>query len=135
MSIYTTKKANQNDSIFASRNADLPLSKYKMPEKENDPKIILELVREELFLDGNARQNLATFCQTYLDEEVHELMDLSISKNMIDKDEYPQTAEIEDRCVNMISHLWNVPDGMNSVGTSTVGSSEACMQGERSCPV
>jgi glutamate decarboxylase len=129
MSIYTTKKANQNDSIFASRNADLPLSKYKMPEKENDPKIILELVREELFLDGNARQNLATFCQTYLDEEVHELMDLSISKNMIDKDEYPQTAEIEDRCVNMISHLWNVPDGMNSVGTSTVGSSEACMLG------
>ena len=48
-------------------------------------------------LDGNARQNLATFCQTWEEPEVHALMELSINKNMIDKDEYPQTAEIERR--------------------------------------
>ena len=31
-------------------------------------------------------------------------------KNMIDKDEYPQTAEIEARCVNIIADLWNSPE-------------------------
>jgi glutamate decarboxylase len=100
-----------------------------MPERESDPHVIKELVKDELFLDGNARQNLATFCQTYHDEEVRELMDLSIDKNMIDKDEYPQTAELEERCVNMIAQLWNAPDELETVGTSTVGSSEACMLG------
>ena len=29
---------------------------------------------------------------------------------MIDKDEYPQTAELEMRCVNMLSRLWNSPE-------------------------
>ncbi|MGI6721870.1 MAG: glutamate decarboxylase [Anaerovoracaceae bacterium] len=128
MAIYQENE-NSEESIFSSHNIGHELPKYKMPQKENDPKIIKELIEDELFLDGNARQNLATFCQTYEDKAVHELMDISISKNMIDKDEYPQTAEIEERCVNIISHLWNSPEGMCPVGTSTVGSSEACMLG------
>ena len=37
-------------------------------------------------------------------------MDLSIDKNMIDKDEYPATAEIESRCVHMLADLWNSPE-------------------------
>ena len=53
------------------------------------------MVSDELMLDGNSRQNLATFCQTWVEPEVLALMALSIDKNMIDKDEYPQTAEIE----------------------------------------
>ena len=61
-------------------------------------------VADELMLDGNARQNLATFCQTWFDDGIHKLMDLSLDKNMIDKDEYPATAEIESRCV----HLWRI---------------------------
>ena len=85
--------------------------------------------RDELFLDGNARQNLSTFCQTWLDPEVHELMDLSIDKNMIDKDEYPATAEIESRCVNILADLWRSPEAANTIGCSTTGSSEACMLG------
>ncbi len=80
-------------------------------------------------MDGNAKQNLATFCQTYEDAEIRELMDLCIDKNMIDKDEYPQTAEIEGRCIHMLANLWNGPEGANTLGTSTVGSSEACMLG------
>ncbi|MGL5111624.1 MAG: glutamate decarboxylase [Flavobacterium sp.] len=89
-----------------------------------------QIVQDELFLDGNARQNLATFCQTWEEEEIHKLMDLSISKNMIDKDEYPQTAELEMRCVNMLASLWNAPHfEENATGTSTIGSSEACMLG------
>ena len=80
-------------------------------------------------LDGNARQNLATFCQTWEEPEVHRLMDLAIDKNMIDKDEYPQTAEIERRCVHMLADLWNAPESANTVGASAIGSSEACMLG------
>lgn len=129
MSLYEKNKDSFNESIFSSHNIGSELSKYKMPEKESDPNVILELVKDELFLDGNARQNLATFCQTFLPKEVHELMDLSISKNMIDKDEYPQTAEIERRCVHILSQLWHSPDEAKSIGTSTVGSSEACMLG------
>lgn len=129
MGVYAMNKDSKYESIFSSRDSDVELPKYKMPEKESAPRVIKELIRDELFLDGNARQNLATFCQTYLSDEVHELMDISISKNMIDKDEYPQTAEIEERCVSMVAQLWNAPDRSRSVGTSTVGSSEACMLG------
>ena len=53
----------------------------------------------------------------------------TFDKNMIDKDEYPQTAEIELRCVNMLSRLWHAPAGAAAVGCSTTGSSEACMLG------
>ena len=42
-------------------------------------------------------------------------------KNMIDKDEYPQTAEIEARCVNIIANLWNSPHGETATGCSTTG--------------
>ena len=54
-------------------------------------------------------------------------MALAVNKNMIDRDEYPQTAEIEKRCVHMMADLWNAPEAANTVGASAVGSSEACM--------
>ena len=50
-------------------------------------------------------------------------------KNMIDKDEYPQTAEFERRCVNMIGRLWHASGEGDVTGTSTTGSSEAAMLG------
>ena len=93
------------------------------------PEDAFQAISDELLLDGNARQNLATFCQTWEEDEVHQLMDLSINKNMIDKDEYPQTAEIERRCVQMLADLWNAPEGGDAVGCSAIGSSEACMLG------
>ena len=81
--------------IYGAHAADVPVPKFKLGQSGLRPDVAHALVRDELFLDGNARQNLSTFCQTWLDPEVHELMDLSIDKNMIDKDEYPATAEIE----------------------------------------
>ncbi len=102
---------------------------YGFPELESDAGDTLSLLKTELTKDGSAKKNLATFCQTYESPEVHELMDLSISKNMIDKDEYPETARIEEYCVHMIADLWNAPKEGNPAGTSTVGSSEACMLG------
>jgi glutamate decarboxylase len=85
------------------------------------------VVHDELMLDGNSRQNLATFCQTWAEPEVHTLMDECMDRNMIDKDEYPQTAEIEARCVHMLADLWNLPESANTMGCSTTGSSEAAM--------
>jgi glutamate decarboxylase len=79
-------------------------------------------------LDGNARTNLATFVTTWMEPQARQLMTECADKNMIDKDEYPQTAELEQRCVRMFGDLWNAP-GDDFVGCSTVGSSEACMLG------
>ena len=116
-----------SDPLFASANAELP--KHTFPAVERNPREIHQLIRDELLLDGNARQNLATFCQTWEEPEVHALMDECIDKNMIDKDEYPQTARIEERCVRMLADLWNSPAPADTIGCSTIGSSEAAMLG------
>jgi glutamate decarboxylase len=117
------------DPVFGSALAASIAPTAKFPEAEGRHDAVYQIVHDELFLDGNARQNLATFCQTWENEDLHKLMDLSISKNMIDKDEYPQTAEIENRCVKMLADLWNSQPQENPIGTSTIGSSEACMLG------
>jgi glutamate decarboxylase len=117
------------DGVFGSADLASSLPKYRFPDDEHDPRHIYQVVSDELMLDGNSRQNLATFCQTWVEPEVHRLMDLTIDKNMIDKDEYPQTAELEARCVHMLADLWNSPDAANTMGTSTTGSSEAAMLG------
>ncbi len=113
--------------VYGSADVTRPVPKYTMPEVESDPHVAQSVIRDELMLDGNARQNLATFCQTWLDDEIHAIMDECIDKNMIDKDEYPQTAEIEARCVHILGDLWNSPDAANTMGTSTTGSSDAAM--------
>ncbi len=105
------------------------LKKFKISESANDPEIIKDLILDELLLDGNAKQNLSTFCQTYTDSHTREIMDQCIVKNMIDKDEYPQTAEIESRCVHILADLWNSPESASTLGCSTTGSSEAAMLG------
>ena len=115
------------ENVFVGRDLTRPVPKYRFPRDGTLPREALQVVADELLLDGNARQNLATFCQTWEEPEVIELMALSINKNMIDRDEYPQTAEIERRCVHMMADLWNAPAAANTVGTSAIGSSEACM--------
>ncbi|MEO2039067.1 MAG: pyridoxal-dependent decarboxylase, partial [Martelella sp.] len=87
------------------------MPKTEFPQKTRAPRSAYAAVKDELMMDGNARQNLATFCQTWEEPEVHQLMDDCIDKNMVDKDEYPQTAEIEARCVSMLADLWNAPEG------------------------
>ncbi len=86
-----------DDSVFAGQDLNKAVPKYRFPKVESRPDDAFQIVADELMLDGNSRQNLATFCQTWEEPQVHELMELSIDKNMIDRDEYPQTAEIERR--------------------------------------
>ena len=118
-----------NDEVYASADLSRTMPKYKFPEPERDPRAVYASVHDELLLDGNARQNLATFCQTWEEPELHKLMNGCLDKNIVDKDEYPQTAEIEARCVHMLADLWNSPEAANTVGCSTAGSSEAAMLG------
>ena len=114
---------------YASRALTSAVPKYEIPEGEMPPAVAYNLIRDELALDGNSRLNLATFVTTWMEPEAKQLMAETFDKNMIDKDEYPQTAEIELRCVNMIARLWNAPKGEAATGCSTIGSSEAAMLG------
>jgi glutamate decarboxylase len=93
------------------------------------PDLAYQLIHDELMLDGNARLNLATFVTTWMEPQARQLMADCLDKNMIDKDEYPQTAELEMRCVNILSRLWHAPDAGQATGCSTTGSSEAAMLG------
>ena len=122
-------RSSLDDSVYSSKDMAKAAPKYRFPDEEWRAEDAYAVVADELMLDGNSRQNLATFCQTWEEPEVHRLMDLAIDKNMIDKDEYPQTAEIERRCVHMLADLWNAPESANTVGASAIGSSEACMLG------
>ena len=116
-----------NPVYFREKTCEIP--RYRLPEHGVLPRTALQVVRDELILDGNARLNMATFVTTWMEPEAEELMAECSSKNMIDKDEYPQTAELERRCVNIIASLWNAPSRANAVGCSTTGSSEGCMLG------
>lgn len=124
-----TSNAKPEADIYASRAADQPIPKLSLPEHGIGSDAAFALVRDELAFDGNSRQNLATFCQTWVEDEVHRLMNQAIDKNMVDRDEYPATAELERRCVHMLAELWHAPNAAEPTGCSTVGSSEAAMLG------
>jgi glutamate decarboxylase len=107
--------------------ATLTPPRKRLADDPLPPDTALQLVRDELMLDGNARLNLATFVTTWMEPQARELMAECVDKNMIDKDEYPQTAELERRCVSILADLWHAPDPSRIIGCSTTGSSEACM--------
>ncbi|MGW2367617.1 glutamate decarboxylase [Streptomyces sp. NPDC001667] len=98
-----------------------------LPEGPMTPDAAYRFVHDELMLDGNSRLNLATFVTTWMEPQAGVLMAECRDKNMIDKDEYPRTAELEKRCVRMLAGLWHAPDPAAVIGCSTTGSSEACM--------
>jgi len=106
------------------------IPRHRIPDHELVPDTAYQIIHDELMLDGNARLNLATFVSTWMEPQAEKLMAECLDKNMIDKDEYPQTAELERRCVNILAGLWNAEaaDG-DAVGCSTTGSSEAAMLG------
>jgi glutamate decarboxylase len=107
----------------------LSLPKDAMAEEGTGGEIAYDLLTNELLLDGAARLNLATFVTTWMPPAAGRLMAETADKNMIDKDEYPQTAEFERRCVNIVGRLWHASPELDVTGTSTTGSSEAAMLG------
>jgi glutamate decarboxylase len=105
------------------------IPRHEIPADGMPPDVAYQVVHDELMLDGNARMNVATFVTTWMEPQAERLMAECFDKNMIDKDEYPQTAELEMRCVNMLSRLWHARDADQATGCSTTGSSEAAMLG------
>jgi len=127
--LVKTSELSPEEAQLAPRSARRvmtePVPKYELPERPMEPDLAYQLIHDELLLDGSAQLNMATFVTTWMEPQAEKLMAESFSKNMIDKDEYPQTAEIENRCINIISRLFHAPE--EGVGASTIGSSEAVM--------
>ncbi|KAJ3055991.1 hypothetical protein HK097_008480 [Rhizophlyctis rosea] len=99
-----------------------------MPAGDMPAEAAYQFIKDELALDGNPNLNLASFVTTYMEPEAEKLMQDNIAKNFIDAEEYPMSAELQNRCVNIIANLFNAPNDDetgNAIGTSTVGSSEA----------
>src|SRR3954454_2765974 len=101
----------------------------RLPDAELEPDTAYQIVHDELMLDGNARLNVATFVTTWMEPQAERLIAECADKNMIDKDEYPRTAELEARCTNILGRLWHAPKAEATTGCSTTGSSEAAMLG------
>jgi glutamate decarboxylase len=117
---------------YTGRLAMAPVPSLRLPEEAMDPQAAYRFIHDELMLDGSSRLNLATFVTTWMDPEAEKLMAETFDKNMIDKDEYPATAAIEQRCVCMVADLFHAEglrddDPNSAVGVSTIGSSEAVM--------
>ncbi|XBJ02339.1 hypothetical protein VPH35_021739 [Triticum aestivum] len=116
-------------STFASRYVRTALPRFRIPEQSIPKDAAYQIINDELMLDGNPRLNLASFVTTWMEPECDKLIQNSVNKNYVDMDEYPVTTEFQNRCVNMIAHLFNAPIGEDetAVGVGTVGSSEAIM--------
>ncbi|KAF2092732.1 glutamate decarboxylase [Rhizodiscina lignyota] len=117
-------------SVYGSKYAAQDLPKIEMPEKEMPREVVYRMIKDDLTLDGNPTLNLASFVTTYMEEEAEKLMVDGFAKNFIDYEEYPVSADIQNRCVSMIARLFNIPahdEKTNAMGTSTIGSSEAIM--------
>jgi glutamate decarboxylase len=119
---------------YTNRLFTAPVPALRLPDESMDPETAYRFIHDELMLDGSSRLNLATFVTTWMDPEAGKLMAETFDKNMIDKDEYPATAAIEQRCVCMVADLFHAEnlrddDPASAIGVSTIGSSEAVMLG------
>nr|WP_206024495.1 glutamate decarboxylase [Rhodococcus sp. 14C212] len=109
-----------------------PVPALRLPKHSMDPGEAYRYIHDELMLDGSSRLNLATFVTTWMEPQADVLMAETFDKNLIDKDEYPATSAIEERCVAMVADLFHAPglsdvDPAAATGVSTIGSSEAVM--------
>ncbi|MEV6220632.1 glutamate decarboxylase [Nocardia fluminea] len=122
----------QVSPAYTGRMSMAPVPALRMPDECMDPDVAYRFIHDELMLDGSSRLNLATFVSTWMDPQAEKLMAETFDKNMIDKDEYPATAAIEQRCVCMVADLFHAEglsddDPSSAIGVSTIGSSEAVM--------
>lgn len=124
-----SSELNEDNSVLApmygSRHLREPVPRYELPQHQMPAHAAYQLVHDELNLDGNPALNLASFVTTWMEPEADRLMEESFGRNFVDADEYPQTTEIHNRCVNMIARLFNAPGHEAAIGCATVGSSEA----------
>ncbi len=118
---------NEETTIYGSRYFAKGIPKYVMPDEGMPARAAYQLIHDEMNLDGNPALNLASFVTTWMEPEAEQLINESMDKNFVDNDEYPQTEVIQSRVINMLARLFNAPEDCESVGTGTIGSSEAIM--------
>ena len=104
-----------------------PAPDNQLPEHGMRAVDAMRLIGEELVLDGIPMRNLATFVTTWMEPEAQRVIAENLYRNFIDHAEYPQTAEIEQRCIRMLADLFHAPG--ETTGARTQGSSEAIMLG------
>jgi glutamate decarboxylase len=104
-----------------------PAPDHRLPEHGMAAVDAMRLIGEELVLDGIPMRNLATFVTTWMEPEANRVIAENLHRNFIDHAEYPQTAEIEQRCIRMLADLFHAPG--ETTGARTQGSSEAIMLG------
>ncbi len=123
------REHSTNTTAYGSRFFDRSIPKYELPKEGMPASAAYQLIHDELNLDGNPALNLASFVTTWMEPQADKLIMESIDKNYVDNDEYPQTEKIQVRAVNMLARLFNAPKECHSMGTATIGSSEAIMLG------
>ncbi|MGV3464029.1 MAG: pyridoxal-dependent decarboxylase, partial [Heyndrickxia sp.] len=106
-----------------------PLPHYRLPNQGMLSNTAYENIHNEIAQDGNPQLNLATFVTTWMEPTANRLYAEAFDKNLIDKDEYPKTAGIEERCIRILANLWHAPHPHTTMGVSTTASSEGCMLG------
>jgi glutamate decarboxylase len=104
-----------------------PPPRTEMPEDGLHPEAAYRMIEREIALDGDPHRNLATFVTTWMEPQAQQLINENLHRNFIDHAEYPRTAEIEQRCIQMLASLYNAPG--ETTGARTQGSSEAIMLG------
>jgi glutamate decarboxylase len=104
-----------------------PAPDNRLPDHGMGAVDAMRLIGEELVLDGIPQRNLATFVTTWMEPEAQRVIAENLHRNFIDHAEYPQTAEIEQRCIRMLADLFHAPG--ETTGARTQGSSEAIMLG------
>src|SRR5947208_16590142 len=100
---------------------------HAIPEDPMTAIAAMRLVDQELAVEGIPERNLATFVTTWMEPEARLVIEQNLHRNFIDHAEYPQTFEIQQRCIRMLAELFHAPG--ETTGTSTQGSSEASMPG------
>jgi glutamate decarboxylase len=126
----STELLEQLDALAASYGNRFllePAPDQRLPDRGMRAVDAMRLVGEELVLDGIPMRNLATFVTTWMEPEAQRVIADNLHRNFIDHAEYPQTAEIEQRCIRMLADLFHAPG--ETTGARTQGSSEAIMLG------
>jgi glutamate decarboxylase len=122
---------NFDAALFGNRFGTKEVPSREFPETGMTAVDAMRLVGEDLALEGDPARNLATFVTTWMEPEAQRIIAENLHRNFIDHAEYPRTAEIEQRCIRMLSDLFHAP-GKTRAGARTQGSSEAIMLGSLS---
>jgi glutamate decarboxylase len=123
----TREEVEKLEGKFGNRFLLEPAPDNKLPKVGMTAEEAMRLLDEEMILDGLPMRNLATFVTTWMEPEAERVIQEALRVNFIDHAEYPQSAEIEQRCIRMLADLFNAPG--ETTGARTQGSSEAIMLG------